>query len=314
MGAMSRPTVAAAAGLLFILAGSPASAQLPTPGASQASASVEVGKPGRIKGPGAAHVVTDISGPGPTIARLQPGTRVEVLGRERQRYRVRVPSLQQEGFVLAEDVQLLRFRPAFSYHGVVSIGLTSLTSTKGADVIAGRHSKTTLGIGAEVGNLWRGLFAGVNYTPLSLDGQRVFIDEGTVYPLGIPVTIVANSLDIVGGWRFIPRSAWTNPAKSGQPVQRKAPRLVPFVGGGVSVVYYKETSPYAANGEDVSESASGFVLLGGVDCAVVRWLRVGGEFRYRAVNGVFGAGGASQLYGEHSLGGYVFAARVSVGR
>jgi hypothetical protein len=225
-----------------------------------------------------------------------------------------VPSLQQEGFVLAEDVQLLRFRPAFSYHGVVSFGLTSLASTQGADVIAGRHSKTTLGFGAEVGNLWRGLFAGVTYAPLSLDGQRVFIDEGTVYPLGIPVTIEMNSLDIVGGWRFIPKSAWTAPVKSGQTVQRKAPRLVPFVGGGVSLVYYKETGAYAASGEDVSGSASGFVLLGGVDYAVGRWLRVGGEFRYRAVNGVLGAGGASQVYGEHSLGGYAFAARVSIGR
>jgi hypothetical protein len=310
---MNRRILVAAAGLLFMLAGNPGSAQPPAPDASQAPASVEVGKPARIRGRGAS-LVTDMSGPGPTIARLRPGTRLEVLGRERQWYRVRVPGIQQEGFVLVEDVQLLGLRPALSYHGVASFGLTSFTSTKGADVIAGRHSKTTFGVGAEVGNLWRGLLAGVTYAPLSLDGQRVFIDEGTVYPLGIPVTIAMKSLDIVGGWRFIPKSARPAPVRSGQPAQRTAPRLVPFVGGGMSLVFYRETSPYAASGEDVSEAASGFVLLGGVDYAVGRWLRVGGEFRYRAINGVLGAGGASQVLGERSLGGYAFAARVSIGR
>jgi hypothetical protein len=310
---MNRPTVVAAAGLLFMLAGHPASAQPPAPGASQASASVEAGKPARI-GRRGASLVTDMTGSGGTIARLRPGTRLLVLGRERQWYRVRVPDIQQEGFVLVEDVQLLGLRPALSYHGVVSFGLTSLTPTTGADVIAGRHSKTTFGVGGEVGNLWRGFFAGVAYSPLSLDGRRVFIDEGTVYPLGLPVTIEVDSLDIVGGWRFISRRARPDPQKSGQTAQREAPRVVPFVGGGLSLVYYKESSPYAASGEDVSETASGFVLLGGVDYAVARWLSVGGEFRYRAVNGLLGAGGASQVYGEHSLGGYAFAARVSIGR
>jgi opacity protein-like surface antigen len=227
--------------------------------------------------------------------------------------------------------------------GVVSVGLTSLASSRSFDAVAGTHSKTTFGLGAEVQNIWKNVFAGVSYSPLSLDGERVFVDSNVVYPLGIPVAISVNSLDVVGGWRFVlkPKGAKPAPPKPGQkppakkslasltgqakgakpqqatakPAQppAKASRFVPFVGAGLSMVMYKETSTYS-NGEDVNKSASGFVFLGGVDCTLTRWIHVGGEFRYRAVNGVLGSDGVSKLYGEKSVGGYVIAARVAIGK
>ncbi len=222
----------------------------------------------------------------------------------------------------------------------MSVGLTSLASSQSFDAVAGTHSKMTFGFGAEIQNIWKNVFAGVAYSPMSLEGERVFVDGGTVYPLGIPVDISVNSLDIVGGWRFVlkPKGAKPAPPKPGQKPAKeplaslatslrqrpaaaaeagaaasaakaaqppsKAPRLVPFVGGGLSMVTYKETS-LNSDGEDVSQSASGFVLLGGVDYTVTKWIRVGGEFRYRAVTGVLGSGGVSQVYGEKSLGGCV---------
>lgn len=210
--------------------------------------------------------------------------------------------------------------------GIVSFGLTSLASSRSFDAVAGAHSKATIGVGAEIQNIWKNVFAGVSYSPLSLSGERVFVDSGTVYPLGIPVDISVNSLDIVGGWRFVPKpkGVKTAPPKPGQkpaqaaaakapPPPSKAPRLVPFVGGGLSMAMYKETSQNSG-GDDVSKSASGFVFLGGVDYTLTKWIRVGGEFRYRAVSGVLGSAGVSQVYGEKSLGGYVIAARVSIGK
>jgi hypothetical protein len=233
--------------------------------------------------------------------------------------------------------------------GVVSVGLTSLASSRSFDAVAGTHSKMTFGFGAEMQNIWKNLFAGVSYSPLSLSGERVFVDSGAIYPLGIPVDIGVNSLDIVGGWRFVlkPKGAKPAPPKPGQkpakeplasltavvqakgqpPPQKpgpaaaakapqppsKAPRLVPFIGGGLSMAMYKETSQNAG-GDDVSKSASGFVILGGVDYTLTKWIRIGGEFRYRAVSGVLGSAGVSQVYGEKSLGGYVIAARVSIGK
>jgi hypothetical protein len=206
-------------------------------------------------------------------------------------------------------------RPAIAVRGVVSFGLTSLSSSQSFDAVAGTHSKTTIGVGADILNIWKGVFAGVSYSPLSLDGERVFVDSGTVYPLGIPTTIGVNSLDIVGGWRVALKSKGAKPAtpKPGQKPPVKAPRLVPFVGGGLSMVMYKETSE-TSGGDDVSKSASGFVFLGGVEYTLTRWIHVGGEFRYRAVTGVLGTGGVSQVYGEKSLGGYAIGVRVSVGK
>jgi len=56
------------------------------------------------------------------------------------------------------------------------------------------------------------------------------------------------------------------------------------------------------------------VVLGGLDYTVMRWLHVGGEFRYRAISGILGNNGVSEAYGEHSVGGYAFGLRVVVGR
>jgi opacity protein-like surface antigen len=297
--------------------------------------------------------LTDATSSARTITTLKAGTIVHVLGSEREWLRVRVPGVQQEGFVLASDVELIKGtptsasgaakgpgKPGVGVRAVLSFGQTSLTSAESFDAVAGQHTKTTFGVGAEVVNLWKGLFAGAAYSPLSLDGQQVFVDGGPGGPSGIPVTTSVNSLDVVGGWRFTFKSrkpappkpgqkpptkktlAQTKgpqppqkqpPAKAAQP-QAKAPRLVPFVGGGLCVVMYKESSSDAASGDGVSETANGFVVLGGVDYTVARWLRVGGEFRYRAVNGVLGSAGVSQVYGENSVGGYAFGVRVVIGR
>jgi len=242
-------------------------------------------------------------------------------------------------------------RQPLALRGIVSVGLTSLASSRSFDAVTGTHSKATFGFGAEVQNIWKNVFAGVSYSPLSLEGERVFVDGGTVYPLGVPVDISVNSLDIVGGWRFVlkPKGARPAPPKPGQkpakeplaslvtlaqakgqpppskPAQpaasaakapqppSKSPRLVPFVAGGLSMAMYKETSQNSG-GDDVSQSASGFVFLGGVDYTLTKWVQVGGEFRYRAVTGVLGSAGVSQFYGENSVGGWAVGVRVSVGK
>ncbi len=80
------------------------------------------------------------------------------------------------------------------------------------------------------------------------------------------------------------------------------------------MVSYRESSSGAAPRDAVRETAYGFVVLGGVDFTVTRWVRVGGEFRYRAVNGILGTGGVSELYGEKSVGGYGFGVRIAIGR
>jgi opacity protein-like surface antigen len=108
-------------------------------------------------------------------------------------------------------------------------------------------------------------------------------------------SVTTRALDLIGGWRF--------------PVGR----VIPYVGAGMSYVSYEETAPFAIDGDDVSDSSTGAAFLGGVEVSVTRLLRVGGEFGYRAVNGVLGMGGVSSAFGEDQLGGFAAALRVSVG-
>jgi hypothetical protein len=77
---------------------------------------------------------------------------------------------------------------------------------------------------------------------------------------------------------------------------------------------YREDSDFATAGDDVNERKTGVVALAGADVRVLRLVSVGGEFRYRAVDGVLGVGGVSQIFGDDQLGGLSLAARFSVGR
>ena len=107
--------------------------------------------------------------------------------------------------------------------------------------------------------------------------------------MGIPVTTSVNSMDVVGGWRFTFNRTKRAPSKPGQKPpakaalpqtkapqppqkqpqaktalpQKRAPRFVPFVGAGLCVVMYKESSSDATSGGDLSQTAMGFVVLGG---------------------------------------------------
>ena len=184
----------------------------------------------------------------------------------------------------------------FSPRGYVTYGTTVFASTDTFEAIAGESSKTSVGVGGALNGIWRGLFVDVAFNQQELEGQRVFVDEGTVFPLGIPVTIKMRPIDLAGGWRF------------------RVGRLSPYAGAGVSFISYDESAEFANAGDDISDSKSGAMVLAGVDYAILRWLHAGGEFRFRSVKGVLGDGAVSELYGEDKLGGYAFALRVSVGK
>jgi opacity protein-like surface antigen len=178
----------------------------------------------------------------------------------------------------------------------VTYGTTRFTSHQSFDAITGTSSRDGLGVGGVVTGLWRGAFADVAYTQQKLDGHRAFVDQGTVYSLGIPTRITIRPLDIAGGWRFAGR------------------RVTPYAGGGVTMASYREDADFSIAGDNVDERKTGALLLGGADVRVARLLTVGGELRYRSITGVLGSGGVSQAFSEDQLGGLSFAARVSVGR
>lgn len=179
--------------------------------------------------------------------------------------------------------------------GYAVYGNTALSSSESFEVVSGSSSHAGLGGGGTVTGLWRGLFVDAAYSQTKINGERVFLDGRTVYRLGIPLRATVKPLDIASGWRF------------------SMGRFSPYVAGGVSFISYKESSPFSEPGDDFTERGTGALLLGGLDVAVIRWIHVGGELRYRAVKGALGSGGVSENFGEDQLGGVSAAVRVSVG-
>ena len=187
--------------------------------------------------------------------------------------------------------------PRFGLRGYALFGTATLAAKETLDAVADTHSRATFGGGAQVTNIWRSVFVDVSAAQLTLDGERVFVDNRQVFKLGIPLQIKMRSVDVAGGWRFT--------------LMR---RIFPYAGAGFTYLQYEESSSFAQTGEDVSEGKAGPLLLGGVDIRVWRWISAGTELRWRRVRGILGEGGASAEFGEDDAGGVNVAMRISVGR
>jgi opacity protein-like surface antigen len=129
-----------------------------------------------------------------------------------------------------------------------------------------------------------------------VSGERVFVDGSDVFRLGISTQSTIAPVDIVGGWRF------------------QFGRVSPYAGAGLTSIGYRETSEFSDNSDEVNERKTGPVILAGADVVVLKWVRVGGEMRYRKVRGILGNRGVSEMFGEDDLGGVSLALRLSVGR
>lgn len=181
--------------------------------------------------------------------------------------------------------------------GLFSIGAVRMDASDSFDAIFGTSTLTEIGGGVQVTNVWRGVFAEVTAGRSKDRGERAFVHNGTVFPLGISLDATITPLDIVAGYRF-----------------NRGSRVIPYVGGGYTSVAYRETSPFAESGDDVDERYGGFVALGGVEVRTTSWLHVRGEARYRRVPDALGRGGVSAAFGEDSLGGLRFGVLVGIGR
>ena len=175
----------------------------------------------------------------------------------------------------------------------------ALSASETFDATMGSSTFSAPGGGGEVINIWGGLFARVAFSSMKETGTRVAVIDGTVVPLDIPLTVEMKPLEIGGGWRF--------------PL-RKSPRFTPYGGAGYVKLAYKETSDFAASDEESDESFSGFVVFGGVEVVIWKWVMAGAEVQYRSIADALGTGGASQAFNETDLGGTTFRFLVGIRR
>jgi opacity protein-like surface antigen len=186
---------------------------------------------------------------------------------------------------------------AFDARGYFTYGVTIFSAAETLDAVADKHRAPGIGGGVVLGGFWRSLFVDVGLSQQTLDGERVFVtDAREVFKLGIPLKLTFRPLDVAVGWRM------------------KLGRYSPYGGIGLSRMNYEETSDDSAAGDNVSASRNGALIIGGVDVPVWRGVQVGGEVRYRAIKGILGEGGVSEVFDEDRLGGASAAVRISVGR
>jgi opacity protein-like surface antigen len=153
-------------------------------------------------------------------------------------------------------------------------------------------SSTMMGFGAavDITGLYQGLFARFAFATSSKEGSRVFVDDqDEVHSLNIPITVKMMPIDLGAGWRMGGMG--------------KTKSITPYVGGGIVLLGFKETSDIGDDDENVSERFNGFSIFGGVDFAVGKMLTFGVEGIYRTVPNAIGEGGVSEHFKETDLGG-----------
>ncbi len=183
--------------------------------------------------------------------------------------------------------------------GYAMFGNISFTAVESFDAILGASSGPIFGGGARIGLPLGGLFLDVGAWRYRGEGERVFVDEGEIFPLGIPVEITVTPIELSAGWRFR---------------IRKAPKFSPYVAGGLTILNYQETSEFATGSEDADDSFNGYHVIGGAEYKITRWLGLGGEASWSTVPDAIGESGVSEAFNETDLGGTTFRVKVTIGR
>jgi hypothetical protein len=187
---------------------------------------------------------------------------------------------------------------AVRVRGFFEAGARTFTASKSFEAVLGSKSGPIFGAGGEV-LVGRNLFVSLGVSRFQRDGERVVVFEDEAFPLGIDTTVSIIPIELSAGWRF------TNPRRS----------VTPYVGAGLAWHKYKETSEFAADGEDVEFTKTGVHLLGGAEWRGGRWFAVAGEAGWMSVPDAFTEpSSAAVAFGEDNLGGAVFRVKLVIGR
>lgn len=237
--------------------------------------------------------------------------------------------------------------PAFHVAGFFTFGYQEFAARETFKATLGTSGGPILGGGGSLTHR-SGLFAQVDLTRLAADGQRAFVHQGAVFPLGIPLRVEVRPIEVTFGYKFFvaPKKRGTPPASPSPPAkasldqgaarggesQGRAPQAAapprpaartarsplggvkPYVGAGFGLVAYRESSEFAGPGDDVDERYTSYHALGGVEIPVWKWFGAAAEVHWSRVSRAFGEAGLSHEFGEDDLGGVSFRIKVTVGR
>jgi hypothetical protein len=194
---------------------------------------------------------------------------------------------------MADDAVQARRPPArprrqLGVRAFAALDADSLAASSTFDAVLGTHVLAARGGGAELLNVWKGLFIRVAATSASKTGSRVVVVDKQAVSLGIPLTIEMMPVEFGAGWR----------SSIGQRQQGAW-----YVGGGLLHAVYRETSTFATVGDNTDTTFNGGVVFVGADVKLWHFIVGGGEVQFRSLPNALGDGGASQAFNETNLGG-----------
>ena len=173
----------------------------------------------------------------------------------------------------------------------------TFAATHTFEAVFGRSHEPFFGGGLQV--VKSRYFAEVVASRFRKTGERAVRVNDETFRLGLPLTAEITPFEVIGGYRFDLRPNQV---------------IVPYAGAGIGTYAYKEFSPSSDPDENIDTRHSGFVLMGGVEFRLHRWVRLGVDEQYTRVPGILGLAGLSKAAAEDNLGGIAFRFKVVVGR
>ena len=186
--------------------------------------------------------------------------------------------------------------PAISVRPFFLASGQNFTAKETFNAVFGKTVEPFWGGGAQV--VFRGvLFVDVTLSRFKATGERAFRFDGENFGLGIPLTVTETPVEVSGGYRF-----------------RVSPGSCRTSEPGSACTSYEETSDFSTDDESFKTRHVGYLVNGGAEFRLGRWLGFTADVQYTRVPGILGDGGISKEADEHDLGGLAARFRVIVGR
>jgi hypothetical protein len=183
---------------------------------------------------------------------------------------------------------------AVQFFGFGQVGFGRWLAHNTFNAITGNAFYPMFGGGGEV-RFRNGVFGAGSVEYFQKTGQRVFVDNGTVFPLGIADHIRVIPIEGRIGYRHpIQTFAW-------------------YAAGGAGAYLYHETSDFSTGSENVDTHFASYHALGGVEFGT-GVVRTAVEVEFTSVPNALGSGGTSQIFNERNLGGIQVRIKVLGGK
>jgi hypothetical protein len=202
------------------------------------------------------------------------------------------PSQPGRGSQPARGAQVRRPAEPFLLRGFGEVGYFRMTAKQSFNAIFDKEATWLPGGGVDA--VWpNGGFGSAEVEWYRLNGERAFVLNDQIFPLGIEDVVTVIPISMTFGYQF------------GRSLLAR-----PYAGAGFGVFVFRERADFAQSGDDVSENFASFHVTGGVDLMRRRRISTAAEARYTWVRDAIGKGGVSEGFNENDLGGFTIKLKV----